>query len=444
MSTQLVLAVGQRTDPGRVRDHNEDSLAAVPLEDTSAATLERKGQLFLVADGMGGHAAGATASSIAVQQIMRAYYKDDSDDLRASLERAIRLANAAIFDQSRDDLAYAGMGTTLVAAVCQDSRFLVANVGDSRVYLVRDGGIRQLTQDHSWVAEAVRQGTLSAEQARHHPRRNVITRSLGNRPDVEVDFFEEGLLPGDTLVLCSDGLSGLAYDEEIRDAVLTLEPQIAADQLVDLANERGGLDNITVIIARVVQTAPAAAPKEGSALPFTFLGCLGLVIGALALAFVAFWAWGGGAFPFLTVPTPTVTRSIPWTTTPTTGTPTVVSPTSGTVLPSVTPEPPTPAGTRTPYPAPATARATAVPPTTVVAPTYPSPVITPTTSTPTATSTITPTVTLTAVPTATNTATPTVTLTATPTATSTATPTMTITSAHSARSVWMATAPPTP
>jgi len=429
VSTQLVLAVGQRTDPGRVRDHNEDNLAVVPPEGVPADALRRKGHLFLVADGMGGHAAGATASGIAVQEVMRAYYEDDSDDLRASLERAFRLANVAIFDRSRDSLTYAGMGTTLVVIVCQDSRMLIANVGDSRAYLIRDGGIRQLTQDHSWVAEAVRQGTLSAEQARYHPRRNVITRSLGNRPDVEVDFSEEGLLAGDTLVLCSDGLSGQVYDEEIRDVVLALEPQEAAEHLVSLANERGGPDNITVVIVRVVQVVEEAALKAGGSLAVALVGCLGLLVGALALALAGFWALGGEGFLFPATPTPTIATAQP-TTVPSTATSTIpgmVTPSqTPSAVPTITPEPPTPAGTITPYPAPATPSATAVPPTpsaTASPSSYPAP------TTPTATETLPPTVTV-VTPTMTITATVTVTPslpTVTPTMTTTPTATLTLT-----------------
>lgn len=426
MSTQLILAVGQLTDPGRVRSHNEDNLASVPPEGTTAEVLERKGHLLLVADGMGGHAAGATASGIAVQQTMQAFYEDGRDDLRASLERAFRQANTAIFDESHENLAHAGMGTTMVAAICQDSRFIVANVGDSRAYLIRDGGIRQITQDHSWVAEAVRQNTLTPEQARHHPRRNVITRSLGNRQDVEVDFFEERLLAGDILILCSDGLSGPLYDEEIRDTVLALEPQAAAERLVSMANERGGPDNITVLIARVVQVAQAAAPKERDSLPLMLLGCLGLLIAALVLALAILWTLGGGILP---VP-PTVTSTwtaVPPTTLPT-STPTETVPPSATsspspsatIAPSATPELPTPTDTVTSYPTTATA---VTPPTVTVAP-YPG--LATETPTPTITSTIaSPTTTPTVTPTATNT--PAITIMPNITPTPTITPTITIT-----------------
>ncbi|MBU1747068.1 MAG: Stp1/IreP family PP2C-type Ser/Thr phosphatase [Chloroflexi bacterium] len=424
MNTQLILAVGQRTDPGRVRDHNEDSLATVPMEDLPADTLERKGQLFVVADGMGGHAAGATASRIAAEQVMQAYYASDASDvgdIRQSLERAIRLANAAVFDQSRENPAYAGMGTTLVGIVCQDSRMTIVNVGDSRAYLVRDGGIRQLTEDHSWVAEAVRQGTLPPDQARYHPRRNVITRSLGNRPDVEIDFSQEGLLPGDTLVLCSDGLSGQVYDQEICDAVLALEPQAAAEQLVDLANERGGPDNITVIVVRVVQVTPVQPPAF-SELPFVFVGCLGLVIGVLALAFAAFWL-----LPPLLSPAPTMgPTAIPTNPATQQPAPSAVPPTMAPTLPPVDTQPPS-------YPPPGTASPTVSAPQTPSVPAYPgaseTPPPTPTgTSVPTVTPTFTvlPTFTPTTTVTPTFTTTPTVTLVA-PTATLTPTATATVT-----------------
>jgi len=417
VNRQLVLVVGQRTDVGRVRDHNEDNLATVPPEGVPAEVLERKGQLFLVADGMGGHAAGATASSIATQQIMQNYYQDDSLDLRASLERAIRQANTAIFEQALENLTYAGMGTTLVAAVCQDSRFLIANVGDSRAYLIRDGGIRQLTQDHSWVAEAVRQGTLSIEQARHHPRRNVITRSLGNRPEVEVDFFEEGLLPGDTLVLCSDGLSGPVYDEEIRDLVLALEPQAAADQLVDLANERGGPDNITVVIVRAVQTPPVETPASGGASKLAILGCLGMLVAAGGLAAAALWAGGGWPPAFLIPPTPAATITPPAIPGPGTGQVTPLPTSVPGPAATDTPTLPTPTGVGGPYPVP-NRRAPDYPTRPSAYPPAPSPGQV---QTPTMTST--PTVTITG----TVTTTPTSTVTTTPTSTVTTTPTSTVT-----------------
>ncbi len=156
------------------------------------------------------------------------------------------------------------MGTTIVAAVLQGNQLTVANVGDSRAYLIERSGIRQLTHDHTWVAEQVREGTLTGEEAAGHSYRHVITRSLGGQPQVEVDIFRETAQPGDIVLLCSDGLSGQASDEEIRRIVQANSPQKAADELIDLANRRGGLDNITAIVIpvrpavgdRVVPPAP--------------------------------------------------------------------------------------------------------------------------------------------------------------------------------------------
>ena len=249
MAKLLRLDVAQLTDVGRKREHNEDNMAYVIPKD--ALVMARKGALFIVADGMGGHAAGEVASEIAVDTVSNTYYQDDNDDVPTSLLFSIRRANAAIHQRAAENMLRSGMGTTCVAAVLRGNVAYVANVGDSRAYLVRGSRMRQVSQDHSWVAEQVRAGLLTEEQARTHAQRNVITRSLGTQTEVEIDIFREVLEEGDTLLLCSDGLSGFVMDDELQRSVEQFVPQESVYHLVERANENGGGDNITAIVARV-------------------------------------------------------------------------------------------------------------------------------------------------------------------------------------------------
>ncbi len=249
LAKQLHLDVAQLTDVGRKREHNEDNMAYVIPKDLQV--MARKGALFIVADGMGGHAAGEVASEIAVDTISNVYYQDDSDDVAVSLLHAIKRSNALIYQRAAENMLRSGMGTTCVTAVLRGNIAYVANVGDSRAYLVRGGQVKQVSQDHSWVAEQVRAGLLTEDQARTHTQRNVITRCLGTQADVEVDVFSEQLQAGDSLVLCTDGLSGLVGDEEIQRIVEQFMPQESVYHLVERANENGGPDNITAIVVRV-------------------------------------------------------------------------------------------------------------------------------------------------------------------------------------------------
>ncbi|HEY0757450.1 MAG TPA: Stp1/IreP family PP2C-type Ser/Thr phosphatase [Ktedonobacteraceae bacterium] len=257
MAKLLRLDVAQLTDVGRKREHNEDNMAYVIPKDLQVMT--RKGALFIVADGMGGHAAGEVASEIAVDTVSNAYYQDESDDIPNSLLQAIRRANAAIHQRAAENMLRSGMGTTCVAAVLRGNQAYIANVGDSRAYFIRKSRIYQISQDHSWVAEQVRAGLLTEEQARTHAQRNVITRSLGTQPDVEIDIFREVLEEGDTLILCSDGLSGLVNDDDLLHTVDQFVPQESVYHLVERANENGGPDNITAIVARVQEVGLEAA-----------------------------------------------------------------------------------------------------------------------------------------------------------------------------------------
>lgn len=254
VNKQLHLDVAQLTDVGRKREHNEDNMAYVIPKDEQVMT--RKGALFIVADGMGGHAAGEVASEIAVDSVSNIYYQDDNDDIAASLTQAIKRANASIYQRAAENMLRSGMGTTCVAAVLRGDVAYIANVGDSRAYLVRRGQVKQVSQDHSWVAEQVRAGVLTEEQARTHAQRNVITRCLGTQADVEIDVFPERVEEGDCIVLCSDGLSGLVSDDELRAIVAQFVPQESVYHLIERANEHGGPDNITAIVVRVQEVGP--------------------------------------------------------------------------------------------------------------------------------------------------------------------------------------------
>ena len=252
MTTQFHLNVAQRSDIGRKRPVNEDSMISILPEDPQVMT--KKGALFIVADGMGGHTAGDVASEMAVNLVRDAYYADESDDVDASLLQAMRQANTAIYraSQLQEPLPEKNkMGTTCVAAVLIGDTVHIANVGDSRAYIVRGNQVIQISQDHSLVAEQVRAGVLTPDQAREHPDRNLIYRCLGEKADVEVDLFSQAVQEGDLLVLCTDGLSTQVSDEELQEIVQQFGPQESVYHLVERANEHGGLDNITAIVVRV-------------------------------------------------------------------------------------------------------------------------------------------------------------------------------------------------
>jgi serine/threonine protein phosphatase PrpC len=264
------LQIGQLTDVGRTRPHNEDYVSHFVPTDPEQPSA--KGSIFLVADGMGGHQAGEVASRQAVDMVIQQYYSDTEHDIGSSLVRAFRAANRAIHEQAQSDPSRAGMGTTLVAAVILGRKVYVANVGDSRAYIINRGGIDQITVDHSWVEEQMQAGLLTAEQARRHPQRNLVTRALGSRPSVEVDLFEGLIGEHDTLLLCSDGLTTHLEDWELEAAVRQHPPQEAAQFLIDTANKRGGGDNISVLIVagrkKAVPTpAPAVAGAPRRAVP---------------------------------------------------------------------------------------------------------------------------------------------------------------------------------
>ena len=240
------------THVGRQRQHNED-----------AFLVEDRARLFLVADGMGGHAAGEIASRIAVDSITEFILHTKEDDgtwphaydeqFRRSTNRlmaAVRMANTRVLEAMRKDARLRGMGTTVVACLAEDNTVSVAHVGDSRAYLIREGQLSRITNDHSWVFEQVQAGMLTESEAEKHPLRNVITRALGGALQVTPDASEIEARPGDVFLLCSDGLTGMVPESEILRVVTANSGNLqqACEQLIDAANERGGLDNVTAVL----------------------------------------------------------------------------------------------------------------------------------------------------------------------------------------------------
>ena len=251
---QLALEIGHRTDVGRRRDHNEDCVGV--FRPHTPDEIHRRGTLLAVADGMGGYAAGEVASRTALAATVNAYYGDLTGSIDTSLRRALTIANDAVRAEARQDSERTGMGTTIALAVICEGELLAANVGDSRVYLLRDGQLSQVSRDHSLVAALLDEGKITAEEARHHPHRNVITRSIGGQPEVEVETYSaRSLQDGDVVLICSDGLWGMVTPGQILELTQDSPAQDAADALIRAANEAGGHDNITVIVCRVRQLA---------------------------------------------------------------------------------------------------------------------------------------------------------------------------------------------
>jgi len=259
LAKQLRLASALLTDVGRKRERNQDNVIEyIPPEQDA---LNEKGGLFVVCDGMGGHAAGEVASEIGVNTIREVYFATRGDDVISSIARAVKAANEAIYSRARQHPELSGMGTTCVALIVAGGRAYIVNIGDSRAYIVRDGKVRQVTQDHSWVAEQVRMGLLTEEQARVHAHRNVITRSLGTQPTITADLFVETIHDGDRIMLCSDGLYGYVDEQAMmRDIVALNSPEMTARQLIDMANENGGPDNISAIIVDILEAPDVTGP----------------------------------------------------------------------------------------------------------------------------------------------------------------------------------------
>ncbi len=252
------------TDVGKKRKHNEDAFA-----------LDEDEGLFIVADGLGGHAAGEVAAKITVETIAEFIaatrqkeeatwpfkYNHELDFNSNRLAISIEKANERVMSAVSAQPWLKGMGTTVVAGLLNDKILSLAHVGDSRAYLYRAGELTRVTDDHSWVHEQVAAGILTEEEAKTHPLKNVVTRALGGGAAVAPDLREMEFSPGDAFLFCSDGLTTMLSDEEIRDifaADEAKEPEALCQGLVDLANEKGGVDNITVVLVRIKDSAPAA------------------------------------------------------------------------------------------------------------------------------------------------------------------------------------------
>jgi len=253
----LNLDISGQTDTGLVRPNNEDNFH-----------IGEKRNLLVVADGMGGHASGEVASRMAVDIIHDYFderkgsqpfigtYQNEYSDGTNRLGSAIRLANMAIHDLSESTSQYHGMGTTVVAVLINEKKLSIAHVGDSRVYLIRSQSIEQLTDDHSVAYEQIKKEMMSREEAESSNMRNILTRALGVHPQVEVDLCELTLMPGDRLVLCSDGLYSMVPDRDILTVITSMsESSQACQALIKMANDNGGRDNITLIAAYIAKNS---------------------------------------------------------------------------------------------------------------------------------------------------------------------------------------------
>lgn len=231
-----------KTDVGKKREVNQDYVY------TSDKPVGNIPNLFVVADGMGGHKAGDFASRYTVEVLVETLKNSQEDGPEKMVQRAIRVANHKLIEAAGKDIKREGMGTTIVVATVIEHTLYFANVGDSRLYLINQG-IKQLSKDHSLVEEMVRLGGLKEEEAKNHPDKNIITRAIGAKEEVEVDFFEYRLKSGDVILMCTDGLSNMVTDEEIFAIVQGRRDTVeAVEQLIDRANENGGKDNIGVVI----------------------------------------------------------------------------------------------------------------------------------------------------------------------------------------------------
>lgn len=235
------------TDIGRKRRVNQDYVYS------SERPVGNLPNLFLVADGMGGHNAGDYASRLTVETIVERSARSAETNPVRILEEAVQTANALVRQRAWEQPELRGMGTTLVAAVCAERELYVANVGDSRLYVVNGREIRQITRDHSWVEEMVRRGGMGKEEARNHPDKNIITRAVGAEETIKIDFFQVLLQEGDVVLMCTDGLTNMLEDEEIRMILGGARDTVERAQgLVDAANDRGGKDNISVVLIEFI------------------------------------------------------------------------------------------------------------------------------------------------------------------------------------------------
>lgn len=283
MSNMQAPLAGAASDPGQVRSNNEDSYG---LPTVSAQVATQRGALYVLCDGMGGHAAGETASRLAVDTVLAAYYGARDGDAVHNVQAAIGEANRRIRAEAESDAQKQGMGSTLVAALVQPQAVRLFNVGDSRAYLLRGDTLRQVSVDHSWVGEQVRAHLLTDRQAREHPMRNIVSRALGTAANVEADVFTVQPQAGDVLLLCCDGVWEALDDEALR-AVLVekrSDAQGAADEIIRRANAAGADDNVTAVVIALT------APGEKTGGPGLSPGPA-LLVAVAAFVAAALWLW---------------------------------------------------------------------------------------------------------------------------------------------------------
>lgn len=249
------VAFAAKTDLGCVRENNEDKFDW--WEPDAPDVLARRGRLYAVADGMGGHAAGQIASEIALKELGATYFAPGRASARDALARAFVAANRRVFEIATTVPSRAGMGCTMVALALRGTEAIIAWAGDSRAYRIRDGRAERLTEDHSWVMDQVRAGVLTQEEAERSAYRNVITRSIGTEAAMRPDVVTTRVGAGEDLVLCSDGLTGPLSEPDIADVVSSHTPSFACGELIARANAAGGPDNITVAILRILEVEAA-------------------------------------------------------------------------------------------------------------------------------------------------------------------------------------------
>lgn len=273
---ESVRAWGARTDVGRMRDHNEDNFLVTP-------------PLYAVADGMGGHEAGEVASKIAIDILAeQAPPTLDAD----ALSNAVITANYAIMRAVEDGLGAKGMGCTLTAAMVQADRLLIAQVGDSRAYLLHQSRLQQLTRDHSLMSLLIETGQITPEEAETHPKRSVITRALGGGTDTVPDIYELNVSAGDRLLLCSDGLSNMVNEDDLTEILTRFgDPQRCANQLIKRANMNGGADNITAVVVDIEGRMPEQIRKHHRKSRFTAALVAVLLVGVLAGVCAGVYHW---------------------------------------------------------------------------------------------------------------------------------------------------------
>ncbi|WP_241156052.1 Stp1/IreP family PP2C-type Ser/Thr phosphatase [Adlercreutzia sp. ZJ154] len=267
---------GSRTDIGCVREHNEDSLVVQP-------------PLYAVCDGMGGHAAGEVASEIAVEILSRRSPRVPDAE---GLGQAVEEANLAIIRAAQNGMGKHGMGTTCTAAILENVRLVISQVGDSRAYLLHAGSLQQLTRDHSLVADLVESGQITPDEARTHPNRSIITRALGSDPRMQSDLYEINVAEGDRLLLCSDGLYSMVEDSQIERILRTRpDAQDAADALAEAAIAAGGHDNVTTVVVNVTGNSETRHRKMERKTKVTVGVIVALFVAVFAAAIIGFNMW---------------------------------------------------------------------------------------------------------------------------------------------------------